>query len=301
MNQWSMDLERSVWRNAVVDIQYLGSRSVHLDRSFFNNAPQPGPTLIALARPNPNFAQIRTIQNDEIGTYNGMNVVLRQRANFGLTLLASYTWSHTLDVTTDSNGGGAPMNPYNWRADYGNSNWDVRHRFVGSFNYELPFFKNAQNAFVRYAAGGWQTNGIVTLQGGFPFNVVISPDRANTGASVGSQRPDLIGTPHANCGGAHLTGCIDSSAFALPALYTYGNAGRNILYGPGLYNVDFSAFKDFRFTESIRLQFRAEFFNFFNTPSFKNPSTTFGTSAFGNITATNHDNREIQFGLKLLF
>jgi hypothetical protein len=208
MNQWSYDIERALWHNAALDVQYLGSRSVHLDRSYFNNTPTPGPTPVAQARPNPNFAVIRTIQNDEVGTYNGLSIVLRQRISHGMTALASYTWSHTLDVTTDSNGGGAPMNPYNWKADYSNSNWDVRHRFVASFNYQLPFLRNASRAFVRGALGGWQTNGIVTLQTGFPFNVIISPDQANTG--VGNQRPDLVSTPQSSCGDSrtlHLWQC----------------------------------------------------------------------------------------------
>jgi hypothetical protein len=300
MNQWSFDVERSLWRNAGVDVQYIGSRSVHLDRSYFNNTPLPGPGAIASSRPNSNFAVIRTIQNDEIATYNGLNIVFRQRLEHGLTMYAGYTWSHTLDVTTDSNGGGAPMNPYNWNADYSNSNWDVRHRFVSQISYELPFFKSAQNGFVRQALGGWQTNALLTLQTGFPFNVIISPDQANTG--VGNQRPNLVGKPSSNCGDGHLTGCINSAAFALPARYTYGNAGRNILYGPGLALVDFSLFKEFRFAEYARLQFRSEFFNLFNTPAFSNPTgLTFGTTSFGNITTTKRDNRQIQFGLKFLF
>jgi hypothetical protein len=299
MNQWSADLERTVWTNAALDVQYLGSHSTHLDRSYYNNTPHPGPGSVSSRRPNQLFGDIRTIQNDEEANYNGLSVVLRQRLNHGLSMLASYTWSHDLDVTTDSNGGGAPMNPYNWHADYGNSNWDVRHRFVASFNYDLPFFRSASNGFVREALGGWQTNGIVTLQTGFPFNVTVSGDPANTGRS--NERPNLLGTPSDNCGNGHLTGCINSAAFAPPVPYTYGDAGRNLLYGPGLDNVDFSLFKSFRLRERLNLQFRSEFFNFFNTPAFSNPNATYGTTSFGSITSTKHDNREIQFALKLLF
>jgi Carboxypeptidase regulatory-like domain len=299
MNQWSFDVEQAVWTNAALDVQYLGSRSVHLDRSYYNNTPLPGPGSVSARRPNQLFGDIRTIQNDEVATYNGLSVVLRQRLNHGLSMLASYTWSHTLDVTTDSNGGGTPMNPYNWGADYGNSNWDVTHRFVASFNYELPFFAQAANGFVRQTLGGWQTNGIVTVQTGFPFNVTISPDRANTGRS--NQRPNVVATPTANCGGGHLIGCIDSAAFVLPVQYTYGDFGRNVLFGPGLSNVDFSLFKNFSIRERAQVQFRSEFFNFFNTPNFNNPNTTFGTANFGTISSTSHDNREIQFALKLLF
>jgi hypothetical protein len=217
-------------------------------------------------------------------------------------MLASYTWSHTLDVTTDSNGGGAPMNPYNWRADYGNANWDIRHRFIASISYDIPFLKSSSNLFVRNVVAGWQANSIITLQAGVPINVVISTDVANTGA--GSQRPNLIATPSNNCGDGHLTNCITTSAYALPTQYTYGNEGRNLLHGPGLYNVDASLFKSFSLKERLKLQFRGEFFNFFNTPSFNNPGATINFSnltTFGNITSTNHPNRQIQFGLKLLF
>ena len=302
MNQWSFDVQQALWRNAAFEAGYLGSQTVHLDRSFYVNTPLPGPGAIAARRPNQNFAAIRIIQNDEDANYQGLSLTLRQRLSHGLTLLSSYTWSHTLDVSGDSNNGGAPMNPFNWRADYGNSNWDVRHRFVTSFTYDLPFLRGASNPLVREALAGWQTNGILTLQTGFPFNVTIPSDVANTGA--GSQRPNLIGAPSSNCGGGHLINCISTSAYALPTQYTYGNEGRNLLYGPGLSNIDFSLFKSFNLRERLRLQIRAEFFNFFNTPSFRNPGSTLdftNLASFGNITGTAHDNRQIQFGAKILF
>ncbi|HEX4164452.1 MAG TPA: TonB-dependent receptor [Bryobacteraceae bacterium] len=298
MNQWSFDLQQGLWANAALDVQYLGSHSEHLDRSFYDNTPLPGPGSVNLRRPNPLFGDIRLIQNDEIANYNGLSATLRQRLSHGVTVLASYTWSHTLDVSTDSNNSGYPQNPYDWRADYGNSAWDARHRFVGSFNYALPFFAGAQNALVRQVLGGWQTNGIVTLQTGFPFNVTVASDTANTGRS--NERPNLVGVASSDCGDSHLTNCISTSAFA-NAIYAYGNFGRDVLYGPGLYNVDFSAFKNFPIRERLNLQFRSEFFNFFNTPAFSNPNATFGTTAFGTITSTKHDNREIQFALKLIF
>ena len=302
MNQWSLDVQRSLWNGAALELGYLGSHTIHLDRSYYPNTPLPGAGSVASRRPNSNFASMRVIMNDEVASYNGFSATVRQRMNHGLTFLASYTWSHALDVSTDSNGGGAPMNPYNWRSDYGNSNWDVRHRFSGSFTYDLPFFKSSPSAMVRNTLGGWQTNGIVTLQTGMPFNVTIAGDVANTG--VGNQRPNLVGTLSSNCGADHLSTCIDASAFAQPAAYTYGNAGRNLLFGPGSANVDFSLFKAFQIHERLRTQFRAEFFNFFNTPSFNNPSTTLNfnnTASLGNITSTKHDNRQIQLGLKLLF
>jgi hypothetical protein len=230
-----------------------------------------------------------------------------------LSALASYTWAHTLDAGTDSNGGGQPMDPYDWHRDYGNANWDIRHRFVSNFNYELPFFKSSTNWFMRSVLGGWQANGIVTVQSGMPFNVVMGGDNANTGTS-GLQRPNAIGAGSANCdGGNPRVNCINLAGFQQPAPFTFGSAGRNVLRGPGFSNVNFSGFKNFSFGERYRLQFRAEFFNLLNTPIFNNPNatlpllrgTTTYTSAnvqnFGTITSTRLDNRQIQFALKFLF
>ena len=299
MNQWSFSVEHGLWKNAGLEVQYLGSHTVHLDRSYFNNTPVPGPGNIDDRRPNQLFRSIRTIQNDMVATYQALSVVLRQQFFRGATGLVSYTWSKTLDVTTDSNGGGSPLDPYNWKLDYGRSNWDVPHRFVASFTYELPFFRQSSYAALRYTLGGWQTNGIATIQSGYPFNVTVPGDPANT--SLGNQRPNLVHSATSNCGDGHLTNCIDASAFALPTAYTYGNAGRNILRGPGLVNVDFSLFKNFHITERFAIQIRGEAFNVSNTPGFSNPNATFNTATFGSITSTANNNRQVQLGGKILF
>lgn len=180
----------------------------------------------------------------------------------------------------------------------GNANWDIRHRLVASVLYNLPSF-SGHNEWMRWTLGNWQLNGIFTAQTGMPLTVLIGPDQANIGR--GNQRPDLVGAAHIDCGSGHLVGCIDPTAFALPAQYTFGDLGRNTLYRPGLVNLDFSVFKDFPIKERLKFQFRAEMFNFFNHPNFANPGNTFGTSSFGNITSTVTDNRDIQFGGKLIF
>ncbi len=305
MNQWSAGLQRQLWSGGGLEVQYLGSHSYHLDRSFYNNTPlQPGPGSVNSRRPNPLFGSIRTINDDEIANYESMSVIFRQRMTHGLQMLASYTWSHTLDVTTDSNGGGTPMIPYTWKADYGNSNWDIRHRFVTSFVYDIPFFA-VSNPVVRGIFTKWQGNGIITIQTGVPFNVSTATDTANTGSS-GTYRPDLVHAATDNCGRGHLIGCIDPTAFTVADLnpivanFAYGNAGRNLLHGPGAETVNFSVFKNFPIHERLRLQFRFESFGLFNHTNFGNPSATINTSSFGNITSAS-GNRNIQFGLKLLF
>jgi outer membrane receptor protein involved in Fe transport len=298
LNQWSFSIERALWKNAGLDVQYLGSKGTHLDRSYFPNTPQPGPGPINDRRPNARFGNIRVIQNDMISTYHALSFVVRQQYFTGLTGLFSYTWSKTLDVTTDSNGGGATMDPFNWKLDYGRSNWDLPHRFVASWTYELPFLRSNTNPLVKYALANWQLNGILVRQSGFPFNVTIAPDQANTGRP--NQRPNLVGTPRENCGEV-LIACIDSSAFALPTQFTYGNVPRNVLRGPSFFNLDFSIFKNFPITERFRAQLRGEAFNVTNTPSFSNPSSTWNTPQFGNIGSTANNSRQIQLALKLLF
>src|SRR5262249_53162518 len=153
------------------------------------------------------------------------------------------TWSHTLDVSSDSNNGGAPMNPYNWRQDYGNAPFDIRHRMVATYIYEIPFFRTSQK-WMTTAFGKWQLNGITTMQSGTPFGLTLNTDTANT-SSQGTLRPDLVHAPSLNCGAGHLTACIDPSAFAVPTLYSYGNSGRNILRGPHLFSTDLSIHKNF--------------------------------------------------------
>jgi hypothetical protein len=193
------------------------------------------------------------------------------------------------------------MNPYAWWLDYGNSNWDIRHRFETSFVYDIPFFK-IQNPIVRGAFANWQTNGIWTIQTGMPYNISVSSDTANT-TGGGVYRPNVIGAASSNCGDGHLTGCISSSAFALipTGVYEYGNAGRNLLHGPPMFNMNFSLFKNFPIKERLKFQIRIELFNAFNEPNFSNPSAVFGTASFGSIGSTSTYNREIQFGGKLQF
>ncbi len=310
MDQWSADLQQGLWSNGALEVGYLGSHTYHLDRSYYINTPAPGPGNVQTRRPDQLFGSIRIIANDEIANYDGLSVTYRQRLTHGLTFLSSYTWSHTLDVTTDSNGGGSPMDPFNWRLDYSNANWDIRHRWVSSFTYQLPLLKGAKYAAERLVLGGWQANGIFIVQSGIPINVTIPTDQANVGLS--GQRPNVVAAPSANCGNNHLVNCINIASYQLPTLYTYGDAGRNMLYGPGFRNLDFSMFKSFAIKEKTRIEYRAEFFNLFNTPNFSNPngglpSLTPGTytysapGSFGNITSTANNNRSIQMALKFVF
>ncbi len=308
--QWSFDIQRELWTGAVAELQYVGSDTVHLDRSFFNNTPQPGPGAVDLRRPSQKFRSRRIISNDLRADYDAVSLILRQRMWQGLQFDMHYTWSRTRDMATHSNGGGAVMNNYDIWADYGPANWDVPNRFVVSWVYEPPFFKSSPNALLKYLVAGWQITGITTLQSGVPANITFAADRANIGIA-GLQRPNLVGAvPELSCepntagttpqAQRQLINCYDPAAFALPDLYTFGNAGRNILRGPDYKNTDLAFMKNIPLKD-VRVQLRAEIFNVFNRANFANPNTSFGSAAFGRITAVTGNMRRIQLGAKLMF
>lgn len=320
--QWNLSFGQALWQGAGVELQYLGSHGLHLDRNFFDNTPTPGPGSVNSRRPNQLFGKIRRIQNDETSNYNGFTAILRQRERHGVQAMLSYTWSHDLDISDNSNTDpGTTMDQYHIHLDYGSSNWDIRNRLVGTLTYSLPTFRE-KNTLVRETLGGWQTNAIVTLQTGEPYNVNLSFDQANISQPRGNaQRPNWTHKPAANCSvknwiSGNATSCIDTTAFAIPSLYTFGTAHRNSLYGPGYSNVNFSIFKAFAVKEDVKFQFRAEASNLFNHPSAGNPNSTInsgydpsnpGNDAanlnFGTVTSMSgfYNPRYIQLAGKIIF
>jgi hypothetical protein len=239
----------------------------------------------------------------------------------GLAYSASYTWSHGLANFGDNlTFGPLPQNAYNYASEMSNSILDVRHRFVGTFLWDLPFgqgkrFLSGDNLTSRWL-GGWQVNGIVTLQTGSPFSAT-APDSSFTGSAHGSYA-NCVSDPFAGASSSHqsytTTGfLINPAAFAAPSAGRFGSCAPRLFHGPGISATDLSLFKQFRFTERIQLQFRAEFFNAFNHPNFANPSANIAFPAsFGKVTNTLSpilgmgsggpgDPREVQFALKLYF
>jgi hypothetical protein len=214
---------------------------------------------------------------------------------YGLSANLSYTWAHSLDTSPDSNGGGTAMYQGHLKLDYGNSNGDIRNRFVGTVTYALPTFAG-HNLAVRQALGGWQVNAIVDLRTGTPLNIGLNADVANAGG-LGTQRPNFVHVERTTCsrqtviaGGLRAI-CLDATAYSTPASFTYGNVHRNATYGPGAANTNLSLFKNFVIHEGIQFQFRGEAFNAFNHPNpalvttgtTSGASTTLGSSSFGQI------------------
>jgi hypothetical protein len=302
-NQWSADIQHEIFGSTVVELQYLASRTKNLDRSFFNNTPLPGPGAIDPRRPNQLFRQIRTIQNDLIANYDSVSLVARRRMTNGFLLNAHYTWSKTRDMATHSNGGGAIVNNYDIWSDYGPANWDVPHRLVVSYVWDMPFFRESDNVLLRGLLGGWQIGGISTIQSGTPLNVTIQPDQANIG--IGSQRPQLVNANvelncQSNPNGLGFVGCIDPAAFALPAPFTFGNTPRNYLRGKKFSSTDVSFMKNISTGGRSRIQLRAEVFNLFNQVNWGAPGTTFGAANFG-VIASADTLRRAELGVKFLF
>ncbi len=231
-------------------------------------------------------------------SYNGLQASASKRFHHGLTILANYTWSKSIDE--GSNDGSAPSNPFNIRNDRAVSDFDVAHRFIASFVWQLPG-AGIHNAFARGVAGGWELNGIVTLQSGLPFSVTSGVDNSQSG--VNADRANLVGDPYLNGSRPEaqvLHEYFNTAAFTLNPVGTFGNAGRNILFGPGMENIDFGLLKNFAVRERYKVQFRAEAFNLFNHPNFNNPAASFSSSNFGIITSAGAP-RVIQLALKAMF
>ncbi len=316
LQQWNLNLQRDLIKGFVLTAAYVGSKGTHLQiQEELNGAPYiPGNCGSSACSTSGNlnqrrlyqpFAQIETLEANGNSTYHALQLTLKKRFSAGYTILSSYTFSKFIDLTADDGHGSTSStatDPFNWFYDRGISDLNVTQRWVTSFLYEIPVFRGAKG--LRGALlGGWQLNGILTMQTGTPFSVTAGTNRSLSGG--GGDRADLTGSGPVTVNGGEsraqfIRQYFDTTRFALPALGTFGTAGRNILTGPGLINFDASAFKSFRFTEQRSLEFRWETFNLANRPNFNNPSASLNSSTFGQITSSK-DGRIMQVALKLIF
>jgi len=300
MQQWNFSVQRELAGSNVAELAYVGTKGTKLidnrDANQANASPsQPNP------RPVPQFADIDAYESRGSSSYNGLQARFTRRLSAGLSALVSYTWSKSIDDASgffSSNGDtNFPQNSNNTRADRGLSNFDVRHRFTLAYSYDLPF--RGRNLLLR----GWQTNGVWTFQTGGPFTITLLPgmDNSNTGiaAVVGVvDRPNVIGNPNLSDRGPARW--FNTGAFVMPPFGTFGNAGRNVVEGPGFSSVDVSAIKNTLLREGLNVQFRAEIFNLLDRPNFKLPDHALASPSFGSILSAGTP-RRVQFGLKLIF
>jgi hypothetical protein len=260
------------------------------------------------------YAKIFEAEDSISSAYNALQMKLNKRAGHGLNFGLAYTYAKSIDAASVFYGSGAngttifPQNNYDTGAEKGLSDFDIRHRFVANYVYQIPSLRNLASGMPRLLADGWQTTGILTLQTGQPFSVLTGGDQSSTGE--GTDRPDLIGNP--NSGLHTVSQWFNTSAFALNAPLTFGNAGRNIVQGPSFKNFDFALMKNTRIAEASNIEFRVEFFNILNHPNFALPGNILTAPNFGAIFQTpdvaqnnvglgSGGPRLIQFGLKFSF
>jgi hypothetical protein len=305
-------VQREIGRNIAVDVAYVGNKTTRLQQSVPRNDPAPGPGAIQPRRPLPQWSSLTVEEWVGKSNYNALQAKLEDRNWHGLSLLASYSYSKCIDTGSSEGAVTTLLFPFNRAV----CDFDFTNSLVFSYDYPLPLGKgkpllSQAPGWANQVFGGWELAGITTLQSGLPFTPTISGDRANTG--VGGQRPDVVGTPSlpqdplcwfyasANPSCTALAPGA-SNAFALfPAQLRYGTGGRNIVRADGLKQFDFTLLKNFPITEAKSVEFRSEFFNIFNHPTFAPPSTAINVSSVGQVSSTLNAARVIQFALKLRF
>jgi hypothetical protein len=337
VQQWSFSVQRELARNTTLEANYVGNKGTHLLNRINIGQPLPpanpaacdpitggDPTLgncpVASRRPFSNITSSLGFLDSQwngYSRYNAGNLKLERRSG-SLALLAVYTWAKSLDDKSAAAGVGSTnafaghMDEHNPRLDYGLSDFDVNHRFVTSFVYQLPVgrgkhYGNSMSKAADLAIGGWQITGITTFQKGFPFSVLCND---NFGLLLSfTQRCNQVGP----AGSQHsITQWFNTSSFVQPLAGQFGNSGRDIIRGPGINNWDLGLGKDFKLTERAAFQFRAEAFNVFNHHQYGyDPftSTSIGApvdnnpndgAAFGTVIAA-RPGRILQLGAKIVF
>lgn len=309
--QWNFGIQQQLASDLLLEVDYVGNKGTKLPVFMFVNNPPPGPGVVGSPehpRPYPEVGLLIEGKNVSTSNYNGLQTKLEKRFSKGLQFLGSYAWAKYIDVGGAGNTSASfPPDPNNLKADRGPGAFDFRHTFTGSFVYELPFGTNRRflggSGIAQRILAGWQLNGIVRYTTGGPINVTQSFDSANTGFPY-FQRPDrVLGQPaRIRSSGDSTAGWLNPAAFASPALYTFGNLGRNTERGPAFSNWDLGVFKNLALKgDQVRLQYRCELFNAFNNVNLGAPASTFGATGFGRIFSTANSSREIQMALKVIF
>ncbi|HST19847.1 MAG TPA: carboxypeptidase regulatory-like domain-containing protein [Blastocatellia bacterium] len=325
IEQWSLSIEKSLGTATTLEIGYLGSHGLHLQRShLINNAP-PGPGPIAPRRPFKTISflpgteipsnvtvlsttfpvsGINLLENTAQSWYDAGYINVRQRSARGLTLLANYTWSKSLSNAPDFRSpmfeSAIPQNNSNLEAEKGPA-CDIRHRFALSLVYDIPAL-NVSRA-VRVVTENWHLSAVYQAQSGFPFTISVFGDTANAGTLLGENpiRANTTGQPVFGPGTRTADRWFNPAAFATPAAFTFGNTGRNAIYGPGLQTLDLALAREFGLTERLKFQFRAEFFNALNHTNLGTPNRFVNTPQFGTITEAATPGRELQFSARISF
>jgi hypothetical protein len=249
------------------------------------------------------FGNLQNISSRANSTYHGFQLEATKRMSRGFSVQGAYTWSKSLDQASAIALGAAVPNVFDLRTQWGRSDFDARHVMALSWIWDLPKFTTAA-APVRWIAGGWQVNGLLTARTGQPLNILTGQDNALSGTP--NQRPNLVGNPYLSSDRPRkdlVAAWFDRSAFANPAAGAYGNFGRNVIDAPPNFGLNAGVFKSFPIPlrEQMRFEFRTEFFGLTNTPVFSNPNNSLSAGAnMGRITGAGGA-RVIQFAAKIVF
>jgi hypothetical protein len=325
IEQWSASLEKSLGKETTLELGYLGSHGVHLQRShLINNAPAgpgaigprrpfktlsflPGmvlPTDITVANTTFPVSGINLLENSAQSWYEAGYVNIRRRFARGWTLLANYTFAKNLSDAPDFRSpmfeSAAPQNNSALSAEKGPA-CDVRHRFALSTVYNLPSW--GKSGFANALTKDWRVSAIFQAQSGLPFTISVFGDTANAGTLLGENpiRANYTGQAIFGSGTHTAASWFNPGAFTTPPAFTFGNVGRNSVYGPGRQTLDIALQREFSVTEKVKFQIRAEAFNALNHTNLGTPNRFVNTPQFGTITEAATPPREIQFGARLSF
>jgi hypothetical protein len=309
--QWNFDIQHQFTESGLLTINYVGSGSRRLNvSSYYNVALTPGPGDPQARAPFPYISP--TFYDRSVGkaSYNAVQFQFERRYTRGLAYNVAYTWSKSIDI--GSSGwfgveGQSVTDPYHLDRDRGPSGFDLTHVFSVDMMYDLPIGKgktfSTRSKALDYVLGNWQVNSIFTARSGQVYHVFVGGDIANTG-NVGwtaYERANLVGDPAA-ISNRTWDRYINTDAFRIPDLYTFGNLGRHRLRTDSFWNLDVSLFRAFALRERLRLELRAEAFNVTNTAIFGIPFSDLSDPAnFGRMTSTANNERKLQLGGKVIW
>ena len=320
VEQWTFSAQRELPGNFVSTVSYLGSHGVHLLDTNVVNLIDPATGLVQYAAFAPAIPWRGSIG---MSSYNGLSVAVRRPFSHGFLVTANYMYSHEIDNGSNGSGDGdevSPQNPLCLACDRASGAWDARHVVNGNAVYRLPFGLGQsmlnQHGIANTLAGGWEMTSTALARTGFPVNVLMPSSYTAPDGASGTERPDRVpGVSLTPSGGRSVAEWINPAAFAAPA-GEFGTAPRDLLTGPGTWQIDLGADKTFTLSERAQLQFRSEFYNIFNHPQLGLPQATFNpsnTTGFGSIITTVNTSvspitpvgsgtpREMQFALRLDF
>jgi hypothetical protein len=297
IQNWNFDIQQQIGTSGTLSIAYAGSKGTHLIRSLNLNQPSPGAGNLQSREPYPAFGDITYIETGSNSNYNSLQASYQHRLTKSLLFTSAYTYSKSIDDTSAFLGDTAdpnyPQNSRDFAAERALSSFDMRHRGTVAWAYALPW----RAVWLRNT----EFRGLMVAQTGHPITPLLRFDNSNTGntgSPYGYDRPNVVGSP--NLANPTANEWFNTSAFAIPTPYTFGNAGRNILEGPGLFSVDVSVARRFPIRERLSLWAEVQAFNVLNHTNFDLPDTFVDDPTFGRISSAEAA-REVQISLRLQF